>query len=153
MIARYFKQFSADPLVKLNDSTGEETAILLRRILPLTADADSGASFSPMLGTWVGDTGITNEFWLMNVPPGTYEIYLYSTTATEFGISINGSDILWKNNTPTGSSAFVEDDNYVKFTVGVSAVLRSFSPVRPSGGLISIRTIGTLSGLQLRRVS
>ena len=152
MIARYFKVFSADPLIKLSSSTGAASAMVLRRILPLTADADSASSFNPMLGTWVGGTGITNEFWIMNVPPGTYEVYLYSPTASELGVSINGGDYDWKNNTPTGGSAFVENDNYVKFTKVVAGVDRSFSPVRPSGGLVSIKVVGTLSGLQLLRL-
>jgi hypothetical protein len=152
MIARYFKEFSADPLIKLNSSTGDESAMILRRVLPLTADASSGGLFNDMLGTWVGGTGITNEFWIVNVPPGTYDIYLYSHTASELGVSINGSDYAWKNNTPTGGSAFVENDNYVRFRRAVGAVDRSFTPVRPSGGLISFKVVGTLSGLQIIRI-
>lgn len=142
--------YSADPVLPLRDSTGAKSVIKLERVNPLTADAGSGASFDPMLGTWVGGLDgmlvpITNGFRLLDIPQGTYNLYLYAGESvgdtTDFYLSVNGDPYSLKSATPTGAVSFVENDNYVLFD----------NLVLVKGSTLDIRVLGFLAGLQLRR--
>lgn len=142
--------YSADPVLPLRDSTGARSVIRLERVDPLTADAGVGSSFDQMLSTWVGGLDemavpITNGFRLLNIPSGTYDLYLYAGEAvgdtTDFYLSVNGLPYSLQSATPTGSTNFVEGDNYVVFDNLVLSV----------GSTLDIRVLGCLAGLQLKR--
>lgn len=142
--------YSVDPVLPLRDSTGARSVIRLERVDPLTADAGVGSSFDPMLATWVGgldglSVPILNGFRLLNIPAGTYDLYLYSGEAvgdtTDFYLSINGDPYSLQSATPTGAASFVEGDNYVLFG----------DLVLSSGSTLDLRVLGYLAGLQLKR--
>jgi len=142
--------YSADPIIPLRDHLGNRAVIKLERVDPLTADAGSGPSFDPVLSTWVGGVDgmmvpITNGFRLLDIPAGTYNLYLYAGesvgNATDFYLSVNSQPYSLKTATPTGAATFVENDNYVLFG---NLVLSSES-------VLDIRVLGFLAGLQLRR--
>lgn len=142
--------YSADPVLPLRDSTGAKSVIKLERVNPLTADAGSGTSFDPMLGTWVGGLDgmlvpITNGFRLTDIPQGVYNLYLYAGESvgdtTDFYLSVNGDPYSLKSATPTGAVSFVENDNYVLFD----------NLVLVKGSTLDVRVLGFLAGLQLRR--
>ena len=156
MITRSPKTFSTDPLFQLDYSSSGPSPIVLRRIPDMTASVGAnGAQFDEMLRRWVGGSGITNTFWLMGVPAGTYDLYLYtgSTVTTIFTIMVNGGTYHVATATPTGVAAFTLSNNYVKFSnLVVPATVRAFKPVMIEGGMIEIKVEGTLSGLQLKRL-
>ena len=156
MITRAPKTFSSDPLLQLEYSNGGSTPVVLRRIPDMTADVGAdGTRFDELLRRWVGKAGVTNTFWLMNVPPGTYVLYLYtgSMVPTQFRVMVNGGTYRYASNVPTGVASWQTGDNYVMFTnLVVPLTKRSLSPEISAGGMIEIEVQGTISGLQLRRL-
>ncbi len=142
--------YSADPVLPLRDSNGVRSVIKLERVDPLTADAGTGTSFDPMLATWIGgldglSVPILNGFRLLDIPTGTYDLYLYAGESpgdtTDFYLSVNSQPYSLKSATPTGALTFVANDNYVLFN----------NLVLSSGSVLDIRVLGFLAGLQLRR--
>jgi hypothetical protein len=122
----------------------------------MTADVGAnGTQFDELLKRWVGASGVTNTFWLMNVPPGTYDLYVYtgSLVSTKFTVMVNGGTYQVQQNTPSGVSSFVQNDNFVIFpNLVVPLTKRSLSPEIYAGGMIELEVQGTISGLQLRRL-
>lgn len=156
MITRAPKAFSSDPLLQLEYANGGSTPIVLRRIPDMTADVGAnGAQFDELLRRWVGKAGVKNTFWLMNVPPGTYDLYIYtgSLVPTQFRVMVNGGTYHYATNAPTGVASFVQNDNFVTFpNLVVPLTKRALSPEIYAGGMIEIEVQGTISGLQLRRL-
>lgn len=150
------KIFSSPPIVKLVYFTGEGSPITLYRVPDMTADVGAnGGQFDEMLRRWVGGTGITNIFQLVDVPAGTYNLYLYtgSLVSTIFTITVNGVAYPTATATPTGASSFVQNANFVLFSnIVVARKIRATSPAIYGGGTIEIKVEGTISGLQLRRL-
>ncbi len=138
--------FSGEVVLPLNDAAGTLSSIFLERIAPLYSAAGSAASWDAMLQFWVGGyagpTPYTNLFRLRGMAPGSYKLYLYSNQGgTTFYAAVNTDTPVAKTNNPTGSSAFIEDRNYVVYDLTV-----------PAGGSIYFKAVGYLSGLQLKRV-
>lgn len=156
MITRAPKRFSSDPLLQLKYSNSVSTPAVLRRIPDMTADVGAnGAQFDELLRRWVGKAGVTNTFWLMSVPPGTYDLYIYtgSLVPTQFRVMVNGGAYHYESNTPSGATSYVQNDNFVIFpNLVVPLTKRSISPEINAGGMIELEVQGTISGLQLRRL-
>lgn len=156
MITRAPKTFSSDPLLQLDYASGGSTPAVLRRIPDMTADAGAnGSQFDELLRRWVGKSGVTNTFWLMNVPPGTYDLYVYtgSLVPTQFKVMVNGGAYHYARNTPSGAASYVQNDNFVIFpNLVVPLTKRAISPEVNAGGMIELEVQGTVSGLQLRRL-
>src|SRR5574337_943965 len=141
-----FYAFSAPVVVELNDYTQTRSPVFLERIAPLFSAASSGVSWDNMLKFWVGGylgpVPYENTFKLRNMPPGNYNLYLYANQgSTTFYAAVNLDTPVAKANSPTGTTAFVENANYVKYTLTV-----------PASGYIVFKAVGYLSGLQLERV-
>lgn len=131
--------FSSNPQTFLLDQDGVKTAVWLERVASATGDSGSGSRFDDMLGTWIGDTGVENFFALKGVPAGTYDLYLYAQAGNStFYVALNESTPTVKSLTYLPLTAFVEDQNYVRYTLVV-----------PSGSFISVKAYGFLAGLQL----
>jgi Peptidase family M23 len=144
--------FSGDPAQFLNDYRNLKSAIRLEKVAPLTADSGSHVSFDAMLSTYIGGYDFAhvpfeNSFNLRGMPDGTYDLYLYAdatdgANATDFYISINGKAETLLQNAPIGATSFIQGDNYVLFD----------NFVLGASDYVTIRVVGFLSGLQLRRV-
>lgn len=141
-----FYAFSADVVLELNDYTGEHNPVFLERIAPLFSAAGSAASWDNMLTRWVGGylgpVPYENTFRLRGMATGNYELYLYANQgATTFYAAVSYDMPVAKPNSPTATPAFLENLNYVKYTLTV-----------PPGGFITFKAVGYLSGMQLKRV-
>jgi len=143
--------YSADPAIPLRNSSGSRSVVRLERIDPLTADADAGSEFDPMLSTWVGGfdgfmVPITNHFRLTGVLPGSYNFYLYASPAgapTDFYVAVNSASPVLKTAACTpGLTNFVLDDNYVVYE----------NLVLSEGDVLTFSASGALAGLQLLRI-
>ena len=143
--------FSAAPDQWLFDYLNRQTTIRLEKVAPLSADAGTQASFDAMLSTYVGgydflSVPIENTFKLKGIPAGNYELYLYGITKldllpTDFYVTVNQGAPIALSLTPTLPSSFVEGDNYVVQNLVLSA-----------NDIVTVKAVGYLSGLQLRRV-
>lgn len=139
--------YSATPWLQLNQYTGQVGVSMLQRIAPLTSVSGTLNAFDPMLQTFVGGVGESNTFNIRNVPPGAYDIYVYSykptTGTTSVYTSANGATPVLQTITH-GSvlTTWVEGQNYVKRSLYVTTSRK-----------VSVSVYGTLSGLQLVRTS
>lgn len=138
--------FSTSAVVELKDYTETRSPIFLERVAPLFSAAGSGASWDNMLKLWVGGylgpVPYENTFKLRNMPAGNYVLYLYSNQGpTTFYAAVNQDLPVAKANSPTGTTAFIENANYVSYSLTV-----------PASGSIVFKAVGYLSGLQLERV-
>lgn len=141
-----FYYFSEDPVLPLNGYDNTRSPVVLERIAPLFSAASSGASWSTLLQTWiggyVGPVPYENTFRLHNLVASDYELYLYANNdPTDFYVSVNLAAPTVLSNNPTVATTYVEGQNYVKYTLTV-----------PAGGYITLRVVGSISGLQLLRV-
>lgn len=156
MIARAPKFYSDDPIAQLTLSDSEGTPIILRRIPDQSGTVGAnGAQFDELLRRWVGGAGITNVWWLMNIMPGTYDLYVYtgSLVTTTFTVRVNGGARVVATATPSGATSFVQNDNFVIFpNLVVPLTQRAISPAIYAGGMLELSVVGTISGLQLRRL-
>jgi hypothetical protein len=148
--------YSSSPIVQLADFTGKLSPAVLQRIPNMTADQGAnGSQFDEMLRRWVGGTGITNTFQLVDVLVGTHDLYLYtgSLVVTKFTVTVNGGTPQIATATPTGVRTFAQNNNFVVFrNLVVPLTKRANSPEIYTGGMIEIKVEGTISGLQLRRL-
>lgn len=142
--------FSDDPVLALNDYTDTLCPVLLERVAPLYSAAGTATSWDDMLKAWIGGYSgpipYENTFRLRNLAAGSYDLYLYAEQGTypassTFYVSVGGGSPSALSTAPTGVTAFVETDNYVKFTLTV-----------PTDSQITIKCVGYFSGLQLQRV-
>lgn len=145
--------FSSAPVQALILSTGRRSSVLLEKVSPLEATAGSAASFDAMLGTYAGgldgfSVGITNEFRFRNVPAGTFDIYVYcygqtGDDATSVYLWLDAGVPVLEETSPVGAvSTFTDGVNYVVFN----------NVVLTGAETMSIRTVGYLSGVQIRRL-
>lgn len=144
-----FKTFTSDPVLCLAGYDGLPSNVLLERIAPLFSASGSGACWDSMLATWIGGyigpVPYENTFRIRNIPSGSYDLFLYANQgalpeASTFYAATGTGLPTAKGNSPTVSSVFVEDGNYVKFQLTV-----------PAGGYITFKAVGYLSGMQLQR--
>jgi hypothetical protein len=139
---------TVDPVVFLLDYAQANSTIWLER-QSMVADKGTSAWFDPMLSRWAGaysgGTPLENTFSLRGVPAGNYVLYLYANQGTPpdistFYVSVDDGAPTVKSNTPTGTAAFVENANYVKFNLSLGAE-----------SIIHIKVYGFIAGLQLFR--
>lgn len=140
--------FSANPQVFLYDSDQNKTGVRLERVASAAGTAGSSSQFDEMLSTWIGANGGTPEenfFAIKGLPAGSYDLYLYANegalpfTSTFYVAVDNGAPVA-KTTAPTVTPAFVEDANYVKFSITVG-----------SSSSVSVKAYGYFAGLQLMR--
>lgn len=144
--------YSSVPYVYLKDSTQADTPIWLERIAPLVNNSGYTPTWNGMLATWIGgyDLGgvpYQSTFRLHGLPPGTYELYLYSDqtfsgSGSDYYVQVDSGPVQTASTTPTGATSWVLNDNYVLFS-GLDIV---------PGSIIRIEVLGYLAGLQVRRV-
>lgn len=141
-------EFTNDPVVYLVDYAQLETPIWFERQF-MVSNAGTSVRFDPMLSTWAGGynagTPYENTFSLRDVPPGSYVLYLYANEGTApdtstFYVSVDGGAPTVKTNTPIGTSAFVNNRNYVQYPLTLA-----------TKGTIHIKCYGYIAGLQLKR--
>jgi len=142
--------FSSNPQVFLFDSTGKKTAVSLERVAAASSASGAASQFDPMLSRYIGGyaSGVPEEnfFALKGMPAGAYELYLYANegilpNTTTFYVALNGDVPVAKSTAPTATAAFVENQNYVKYTLAFG-----------SGSYISVKAYGYFAGLQLVKV-
>ncbi len=139
--------YSVIPVLFLNDYRGIKTPVRLERVAPMdAADAGTTSTFDSMLTTWIGGVDgfsvpIETNLRLKGLPEGTYDIYLYSAGDSDFFVSKNRDTPGAESTNYAVSGAFVEGTNYSKFNL-----------VLGGSDFVSIRALGKLSGLQVRRV-
>jgi hypothetical protein len=147
------KVFNKSPQTWLLDSTQKKSAIWLERIAPANADAGTLAAWDEVISSWIGGyTGLVpdeNFFAIRGLVAGTYELYLCSNTIgrtpatdTVFYASVNNDAPVSKTTSQTASSTWVEDGNYVKFSLVV-----------PAQGVINIKCYGYFDALQIKRTA
>lgn len=139
-------RFSANPVVFINDFANRPSVVRLHRKVQQNFGG-TDAFFDTMLSTYVGGyVGLTpreNTFEIRGLQGGTYALYLYANSvsggnASTFNVSINGGAPTVKANTPGVSTVFVENENYVKFTLSLSV-----------GDIVTVQALGFLSGMQV----
>jgi len=147
------KVFNQNPQMWLNDSTDIKSPVWIERAGPATSASGTYATWDAMASTWIGgwSGGIPeeNSFALRGLPAGTYKVACYAssfgryfTTGTTFFVSVNNGAPAIKATIAIATPAFIEDSNYVVFTVAV-----------PAGGTIVVKAYGYFDGLQLERLS
>jgi len=144
--------YSSVSYIYLKDAKQVDTRIWLERVAPLVNNSGVTAAWNGMLMTWIsgfdmGGVPYTSVFRLHGLPPGTYELYLYSDqtfsgSGSDYYVQVDGGTILSATTTPTGATSWIQDDNYVLF---------SSLDIVP-GSTIRIEVLGYLAGLQIRRV-
>lgn len=145
-----YYDFSAAPVLNISDYNDTQSPVVLERVAPTFSAASSGPSWDNMLkswiGGWLGPVPYENTFRIRNIPAGNYELYLYANKGTvgsesTFYVSVNAGLPTIQANNPTVNPSFIEGQNYMLFSLTV-----------PSNGYITLKTVGYLSGLQLKRV-
>jgi len=140
---------STTAVLPLLDYAAQPCSIVLERVAPLFSTAGSGVSWTALLQAWiggyVGPVPYENTFRLHNLAAGTYQLYLYANqgvvpVASTFYAAVNGDTPTAQFNDPVVTAAYVEDRNYVRYTLVV-----------PAGGYITFKAVGYLSGMQLHR--
>lgn len=140
--------YDSAPVVLLRDSENLRSQVQFWKT-SMTVNSGTSAEFSPVLSTYVGGSLVpttrTNSFELKNISAGSYELYLYANQGdpgftSTFQVGINGGTPENKTVITTVDAAYVENENFVKYTLTV-----------PEGGYISIVALGYLCGLQLFR--
>jgi hypothetical protein len=144
--------YSATPYIYLKDAVQTDTPIWLERIAPLVNNSGVTPTWNGMLQTWIGgyDMGgvpYDSIFRLHGLPPGTYQLYLYSdqkfgTAGSDYYVQVDGGTILHATTAPTGVTSWTQNDNFVLFT-GLDVV---------PGSVIRIEIVGYVAGLQVVRV-
>lgn len=140
--------FSSNPQVFLYDSAQNKTGVRFERVASATATAGTSVQFDPMLSTWIGGNGGTPEenfFAVKGLPVGSYDLYLYANegalpNSSTFYVAVDNGVPTSKSTSTTVTAAFVEDANYVKFSISVG-----------SSSSVSVKAYGYLAGLQLIR--
>lgn len=140
--------YSSNPQVFLYDSKQNKTGVRLERVASAAGTAGSSSQFDTMLSTWIGANGGTPEenfFAIKGLPAGSYDLYLYANEGvlpftSTFYVAVDNAAPVSKSTAPTVTAAFVEDSNYVKFSVTVG-----------SSSSVSVKAYGYLAGLQLKR--
>lgn len=141
--------YSSNPQVFLYDAEQNKTGVRLERVASAAGTAGSSSQFDPMLSTWIGANGGTPEenfFAIKGLPAGSYDLYLYANEGTlpftsTFYVAVDNAAPVSKSTAPTVTAAFVEDANYVKFSITVG-----------SSSSVSVKAYGYLAGLQLKRI-
>jgi hypothetical protein len=141
-------EFTNEPVVYLRNYVQLETPIWFERQF-LVSNAGTSVQFDPMLATWAGGynggTPYENTFSLRDVPPGDYVLYLYANEGTPpdtstFYVSVDAGSPTVKTNTPTVTAAFVNNGNYVQYSLTLTAK-----------STVHIKCYGYIAGLQLKR--
>ena len=143
--------YSSPAVVNLSNYASASIGTWLERIAPITGTSGTTPTWNTMLSTWIGgyDSGIPIQtvFRLHSVPPGTYELYLYSDqtsagSGSDYYVQVDAGPILHMTTTPTGAVTWVQNDNYVLFN----------NLVIIPGSIVQVEVLGFLAGLQLRRL-
>lgn len=140
--------YNSSPMAQLKDYREENAKVFLERIAPLSVYAGTAVSWDDLLASWIGGYAgmvpYVNVFKLRGLPRGSYDIYLYADQGTYpdssyFQVDVDGATQTG-NTSPSGASSWIEDDNFVKFSLSLGA--RS---------VVEITATGYLSGLQIIR--
>jgi hypothetical protein len=144
--------YSSVPYIYLKNAQQAETPIWLERIAPLVNNSGVTPTWNGMLQTWIGgyDMGgvpFDSVFRLHGLPPGTYQLYLYSdqkfgTSGSDYYVQVDGGAILHATTAPTGVTSWTQNNNFVLF---------SNLAIVP-GSIVRIEVVGYVAGLQVVRV-
>jgi hypothetical protein len=139
--------YNGEPVIFLRDASGNETAVGLERVPPLSADGGSGSSFDPMLARYIGGYNGTvpfvNEFKIRGLPQGNYQIYCYSNSgsvASSFSVTASqAATVTTQANSPSSlATSFVEGTTHVRIPITV-----------PASGTVDVLASGFWAGLQV----
>jgi hypothetical protein len=142
--------YSTPAVVNLKNNHASDIGTWLEKIAPITGSSGTTPTWDTMLSTWIGGFSggipVQTTFKLHSLPPGTYELYLYSDqTDAGFGsdyyAQIDSGPIFHKATSPSGAVTWLQDDNYVVFT----------NLVIVPGSILQVEVLGFLAGLQIRR--
>lgn len=145
-----FVAFGSESALHLRGYDNQLSPLILERVAPLFSAAGSGFSWDNMLKNWVGGyvgpTPYENIFRFRNLPAGSYELYLYANQgafplASTFYVSVGAGLPTSQMNNPTVAPTFIQGRNYVLYTLTL-----------PARSYITFKTVGYLSGAQLKRV-
>ena len=143
--------YSTVPYIYLKNAQQEDTPIWLERIAPLVSNNGVTASWNGMLQSWIGGYSMggvpyDSVFRLHGLPPGTYDLYLYSNQTfsgdgSDYYVQVDAGPVLHAAVAPTATTNWAQNDNYVLF--GNLDIV--------PGSTIRIEVLGYIAGLQVRR--
>lgn len=145
--------YSSSPSTALLNAQHTQVLAWMESVASLL-QIDNGvtATWNAMLGTWIGGYAgdhvpIQSAFRLHELPPGTYNLYLYANetdlgNGSDYYVQVDNGPLQHLTTHPTGAVTFIAGDNYALFS-NLQIV---------SGSIITVEAVGFLAGLQITRI-
>ena len=143
--------YSTVPYIYLKNAQQQDTLIWLERVAPLVNNSGVTTTWNGLLQTWIGGYELSSApyisvFRIHGLPPGTYDLYLYSTqmfglSGSSYWVQVDAGSPVPGAIVPSGVPTWVAGQNYVLFS--------SLTVVY--GSTVRIEAQGYLAGLQIQR--